>query len=118
MSDLISKLRLVSEKIAEPLREYQDVPSWAERVDGLLAAREDLSEWRTKFDDIRDQLGHLPAPSLAESWDVFEFEQTFRRGIGVIQSAIEFLLEKQNPTAMSDSSVGLTKREVSILVNK
>ena len=56
--------------------------------DQLTAAEGGDSTWSQEFEALADDLV-LPAPSLAEDWDVHEFEQRFHRATGVLMAAAD-----------------------------
>jgi hypothetical protein len=85
------KLRELANEITDPVGEYRSVAVWHRRA---LAA---LDRWMgsdsarsREFEALADDLV-LPDPSLAESWDVHNFEERFRRATGVLMAAAEDL---------------------------
>jgi hypothetical protein len=84
-------LRELAKEITDPVGEYWSVAAWHRRA---FAALNRLmgpdSIWSREFNALADELV-LPDPSVAESWDVHEFEERFRRAIGVLMAAAEDL---------------------------
>jgi hypothetical protein len=79
----------LADEIAEPVEQWREVASW--RVRALAALNRvtgSNSPWSLKFEALVDDLA-LPAPSLAEEWDVHEYEQRFHEAIGVLVGAAE-----------------------------
>jgi hypothetical protein len=84
-------LRELAKEITDPVGEYQSVAAWHRRAFAALNRwMGSNSIWSREFELLGDDLV-LPAPSLAESWDVHEFEERFHRATGVLIAAADDL---------------------------
>ena len=80
-------LRSLAEEVADPTTVYKKIPAWRERsLVELSNARPALSVWAIQFDAATRALTP-PDPALAESWDVWEFEESVRKAAAVLIGA-------------------------------
>jgi hypothetical protein len=84
-------LRELAKEITDPVSEYQSVAAWHRRA---FAALNRLmgsdSIWSREFNTLADELVP-PDPLLAESRDLHNFKERFRRATGVLMAAAEDL---------------------------
>lgn len=107
--------------ITSPVDQWRQVATWKTRA---LAALQRIAgagaEETRAFDAIADDLV-LPAPSLAEDWDVHQFEQAFHRACGLLLAAADRLSlasAEEGVKRPRGVEAGLTPQELSRLVNR
>lgn len=95
--DIAGELRTLAGEMANPAEQYRDFPAWRARSLGRLAELGDhglaSAEFRAKTDELR-----LPAPALAEEWDVWEFESKVHEAAAILLGAAEGV-ERRAPWA-------------------
>lgn len=81
------QMRLLAGEVADPVASYRELPAWKERAAAALRISfGERSTWVGRFDVATRDLA-LPAPALAESWDVFEFEEGVRKAAALLVGA-------------------------------
>jgi hypothetical protein len=82
-------LRLLADAMGDPVAHYRELPAWKTRASSALVAlgAEGLAlslEFNAKTQDL-----NLPAPTLAEDWDVWEYEGRVRDAVAIILRAAD-----------------------------
>jgi hypothetical protein len=114
------QLQELADEITDPVNQWQLVAVWRSRALAALQRAPGLdSTWSERFETVVENLA-LPAPSLAEDWDIYEFEGRFHEARGVLIEAAESLRAQveTNEAAHAERTDGLTRREVTKLVNQ
>jgi hypothetical protein len=87
-------LRTLADEVAKPIESYRALPAWRVRcLQALSNAPAGLSLWTTRFEAASQELS-LPDPALAESWDVWQFEEAVREAAAVLVAAAVALDEQ------------------------
>jgi hypothetical protein len=88
------ELRRLADEVDDPTSVYKKIPAWRERsLVALSNTSPPLSMWAIKFEAATRDL-QLPDPSLAESWDVWNFEQAMREAAAILVGAATELAQR------------------------
>jgi hypothetical protein len=91
------ELRSLADEVADPTAVYKNLPAWREKsIVALSKAASELSVWATEFEVTSRDLA-LPDPALAESWDVWQFEESVRKAAAVLVGAASELDRRSAP---------------------
>jgi len=78
-------IRALAAEVENPTAAYKTIPAWRERSLVALSGIPD-SLWAIQFDVATRDLG-LPDPQHAESWDVWQFEESIRGAAALLVGA-------------------------------
>lgn len=77
-------IRSLAAEVDHPISAYKSIPAWRTRsLVALSNGPPDIAKWATQFEEATQNLT-LPDPALAESWDVWQFEESVRTAAAIL----------------------------------